>query len=493
MHPPSIHISFILLCIISSCFSSQSTDTKPLSQNSIVLDLSHVRSLYTPSMTILNSTRYDFLDIIEPVTAYIDGYLLSLNLGTPPQVFQVYLDTGSDLTWVPCGTSSYQCMECGSNEHSTSKRPTPMFLPSQSSTNTMDLCGSRFCVDVHSSDNRFDPCAAAGCAIPAFTSGLCARPCPPFSYTYGGGALVLGSLARDSVTLHGSVHGIAPLSPVAFPGFSFGCVGSSIREPIGIAGFGKGTLSLPSQLGFLGKGFSHCFLGFRFARNPNFTSPLVMGELALSSATETDGFLFTPMLKSFTYPNFYYIGLEGISLGANINGSTAAMAIAAPPSLSSVDPRGDGGVLVDTGTTYTHLPGPFYAAVMSSLSSAVPYERSRDMEDRTGFDLCFKVPCARAPCAEEDDELPPISLHLAGGGGGARLTLPKLSCYYPVTAVKDNVVVKCLLFQRMDEEEEAGGGPGAVLGSFQMQNVEVVYDLVAGRVGFRPRDCAVRA
>ncbi|CAN6337118.1 unnamed protein product [Urochloa humidicola] len=483
MHP-FIHTYIILLCIISSFFNSQATDTKPQTQNSLVLGLSHVRSLYAPSMTLLNSTNYDFLDIIEPVTAYTDGYLLSLNLGTPPQVFQVYLDTGSDLTWVPCGTSSYQCMECGNELRSSSKPPpTPMFLPSQSSSNAMDLCGSRFCVDVHSSDNRFDPCAAAGCAIPAFTAGLCPRPCPPFSYTYGGGALVLGSLARDSVTLHGSAHGIDPLSPVEFPGFSFGCVGSSVREPIGIAGFGKGTLSLPSQLGFLGKGFSHCFLGFRFARNPNVTSPLVMGDLALPAATD-GGFVFTPMLKSVTYPNFYYIGLEGVSLGL---GGAGGAAVAAPPSLSGVDSRGDGGVLVDTGTTYTHLPGPFYAAVLAAVASAAPYERSRDAEARTGFGLCFRVPCARAPCAAEDDALPAIGLHLGGGGGG-RLALPKMSSYYPVSAVRDGAVVKCLLLQRMDDE---GSGPGAVLGSFQMQNVEVVYDLVAGRVGFRPRDCAL--
>ncbi|CAN6327643.1 unnamed protein product [Urochloa humidicola] len=481
MHPFT-HIYIILLCTISSFFNSQATDTKPQIQNSLVLGLSLVRSLYAPSMTLLNSTNYDFLDIIEPVTAYTDGYLLSLNLGTPPQVFQVYLDTGSDLTWVPCGTSSsYQCLECG-NEHSSSKPPTPMFLPSQSSSNTMDLCGSRFCVDVHSSDNRFDPCAAAGCAIPAFTSGLCSRPCPPFAYTYGGGALVLGSLGRDSVTLHGSAHGIGPLSPVEFPGISFGCVGSSIREPIGIAGFGKGTLSLPSQLGFLGKGFSHCFLGFRFARNPNVTSSLVMGDLALPSATD-DGFLFTPMLKSVTYPNFYYIGLEGVSLGSDGGGADAMVAVA-PPSLSGVDSK-----LVDTGTTYTQLPAPFYGTVLAAIAAAAPYERSRDMEARTGFGLCFRVPCAGAA---EDDALPAIRLHL-GGGGGATLALPKLSSYYPVTAVRDGAVVKCLLFQRMEGEAGGGGGgPGAVLGSFQMQNVEVVYDLVAARVGFRPRDCALR-
>ncbi|GJM89035.1 hypothetical protein PR202_ga05631 [Eleusine coracana subsp. coracana] len=462
-------------------FNTYAEDSKPQIKSSLVLGLSHVRSLFTPSMALLNSTNFDFLDIIEPVTAYTDGYLLSLNLGTPPQVFQVYLDTGSDLSWVPCGTSSYQCLQCGNDIHTPTK-PTPTFSPSQSSTNTRDLCGSRFCVDVHSSDNRYDPCAAAGCSITAFTSGLCPRTCPPFSYTYGGGALVLGSLSRDAVTLHGSVSGTGPL-PIQFPGFCFGCVSSSVREPIGIAGFGKGILSLPSQLGFLNKGFSHCFLGFRYARNPNITSSLVMGDLALSSVTSE--FLFTPMLKSATYPNFYHIGLEAISIGDD-DDTAAVVTAAAPPSLSSIDAQGNGGVIVDTGTTYTHLPDPFYASITSSISSAVPYERSRDLETRTGFDLCFKVPCARAPCTA--DALPPVSLHLAGG---AKLTLPKMSCYYPVTAPRDSVVVKCLLFQRM-EDDGTGGGPGAVLGSFQMQNVEVVYDLVTGRIGFQPRDCAVQ-
>lgn len=473
-----IHLS-ILLCLLSTTLISYAKDSK--AHSSVVLGLSHVRSLSAPSMVIINSTRFDFLDIIEPVTTYTDGYLLSLNLGMPPQVFQVYLDTGSDLTWVPCGTnSSYQCLECG-NEHSTSK-PIPSFSPSQSSSNMKELCGSRFCVDIHSSDNSHDPCAAVGCAIPSFMSGLCTRPCPPFSYTYGGGALVLGSLAKDIVTLHGSIFGIAILLDV--PGFCFGCVGSSIREPIGIAGFGKGILSLPSQLGFLDKGFSHCFLGFRFARNPNFTSSLIMGDLALSAK---DDFLFTPMLKSITNPNFYYIGLEGVSIGDGA-------AIAAPPSLSSIDSEGNGGMIVDTGTTYTHLPDPFYTAILSSLASVILYERSYDLEMRTGFDLCFKIPCTHTPCTQ--DELPLINFHFLGD---VKLTLPKDSCYYAVTAPKNSVVVKCLLFQRMDNDDDdddvggANNGPGAVLGSFQMQNVEVVYDMEAGRIGFQPKDCALHS
>ncbi|GJN14899.1 hypothetical protein PR202_gb01774 [Eleusine coracana subsp. coracana] len=421
-------------------FNIYAEDSKPQIKSSLVLGLSHVRS--SKCTWTLGVTSPGF-PVAQPAT---------------------------------------QCLQCGNDIHTTTK-PAPTFFPSQSSTNTWDLCGSRFCVDVHSSDNRYDPCAAAGCSITAFTSGLCPRTCPPFSYTYGGAALVLGSLSRDTVTLHGSISGTGPL-PIQFPGFCFGCVSSSVREPIGIAGFGKGILSLPSQLGFLNKGFSHCFLGFRYARNPNITSSLVMGDLALSSVTSD--FLFTPMLKSATYPNFYHIGLEAISIGDD-DDTAAIVTAAAPLSLSSIDAQGNGGVIVDTGTTYTHLPDPFYVSIISSVSLAVLYERSHDLETRTGFDLCFKVPCTRALCTA--DALPPVSLHLAGG---AKVTLPKMSCYYPVTAPRDSVVVKCLLFQRMDDDG-TGGGPGAVLGSFQMQNVEVVYDLVMGRIGFRPRDCAVEA
>lgn len=51
-------------------------------------------------------------------------------------------------------------------------------------------------------------------------------------------------------------------------------------------------------------------------------------------------------------------------------------------------------------------------------------------------------------------------------------------------------VVKCLLFQSMDDSEY---GPAGVLGSFQQQNVEVVYDLEKQRIGFQPMDCASAA
>ncbi|XP_038971768.1 probable aspartyl protease At4g16563 [Phoenix dactylifera] len=401
--------------------------------------------------------------MVEPLREYKDGYLISLNLGTPPQVIQVYMDTGSDLTWVPCGNISFECMECDDYRN---YKLVATFSPSRSPSSLRDICTSPFCTSVHSSDNPYDPCAMAGCSIGSLVRGTCPRPCPSFSYNYGAGGLTIGSLTRDTLRVHGG----DPVVLREIPSFCFGCVGSTYREPIGIAGFGKGVLSLPSQLGFLQKGFSHCFLGYKFANNPNITSPLVVGDLAISSKEHHQ---FTPMLKTPIYPNYYYVGLEGITVG---NGTI----IEAPLSLKSFDLEGNGGMLIDSGTTYTHLPEPFYSHLLLELGSGITYMRSNELEERTGFDLCYKIPCSNSSCS---DDLPTITLHFLNS---VKLTLPEEDCFYAVGAPKDSLVVKCLLFQAMDDDY----GPAGVLGSFQQQNMEVVYDLEKERIGFLPMDCA---
>ncbi|XP_042477811.1 probable aspartyl protease At4g16563 [Macadamia integrifolia] len=409
------------------------------------------------------------LDMQEPLREVRDGYLISLNLGTPPQVIQVYLDTGSDLTWVPCGNLTFDCMDCDDYRN---YRAMATFSPFQSSSALRDLCTSTFCVEVHSSDNSYDPCTIAGCSLSTLLGGSCRRPCPSFSYTYGAGGIVIGSLTRDTLRVHGSSSNVFR----DIPNFIFGCVGVTYREPIGIAGFGRGTLSLPSQLGLLQKGFSHCFLAFKFANNPNISSPLVIGEIAISSQ---DNFEFTPMLRSPMYPNYYYIGLEAITVG---NMST----IEVPSSLRVFDSEGNGGLLIDSGTTYTHLPEPFYTQLISVLQSVITLPRSTDIETRTGFNLCYKVPYLSNKTAL-DDLLPSISFHFLNN---VTLVLPKENYFYAMGPPSNSTVVKCFLFQSMDDGDY---GPSGVFGNFQQQNVEVVYDLENERVGFQPMDCAYSA
>ncbi|WOK99558.1 hypothetical protein Cni_G08270 [Canna indica] len=462
-------VSFSLLLLSTTVFSRLHPSKHKLEHNSLVLGLSHARVLSVPD-PLYSSKPMETLDMIEPLRGYKDGYLISLNLGTPPQVIQVYMDTGSDLTWVPCGNISFECMDCDDYRN---HKLVSTFSPSYSFSSIRDICTSSLCTDVHSSDNPYDPCTMAGCSIATLLNGKCLRPCPSFAYTYGAGGLVIGSLTRDTLRVHTQ---LSTATTREVSNFGFGCVGSTYREPIGIAGFGKGALSLPSQLGFLQKGFSHCFLGFKYVNNPNASSPLVIGSLAISSKEQ---FLFTPMLRSpISYPNYYYLGLEGISIANEttiINGSS---------NLRAFDSAGNGGMLIDSGTTYTHLPEPFYLLLLSKLDSMITYPRSNEFEQRTGFNLCYEIPCSNLPCS---DNLPSIALHFLNN---VKLSLPKENCFYAMSAPKGSKVVKCFLFQIMDDGEY---GPAGVFGSFQQQNMEVVYDLENERIGFQLMDCAAYA
>ncbi|KAK9268013.1 hypothetical protein L1049_010452 [Liquidambar formosana] len=474
MPAPFTFTTFLFFLLVTALLLNASQSlAKHRNPSSLILGLSHSRTtLPIPKVSTVSTKRpSELLDMMEPLREVRDGYLISLNLGTPPQVIQVYMDTGSDLTWVPCGNLTFDCMDC--DQYYRSNKLMDTFSPSNSASSSRDSCASSFCTEIHSSDNSYDPCTMAGCSLTTLLKATCSRPCPSFAYTYGAGGLVIGTLTRDTLRVHGS----SPNVTRELQMFSFGCVGSTYREPIGIAGFGRGALSLPSQLGFVQKGFSHCFLAFKFANNPNISSPLVVGDLAISSK---DHLQFTPMLKSPMYPNYYYIGVEAITVG-NIS------ATAVPLSLREFDSHGNGGMLIDSGTTYTHLPEPFYSQLLSVLQSVITYPRATDVETRTGFDLCYKVPCAGNITSADDLLLPSITFHFLNN---VSLVLPKGNHFYAMAAPSNSIVVKCLLFQRMDDGDY---GPAGVLGSFQQQNVEVVYDLEKERIGFQSMDCASAA
>ncbi|XP_065854739.1 probable aspartyl protease At4g16563 [Euphorbia lathyris] len=467
---------FLLFILHLFFISNQSLAKQKNPNNRLILSLTHSStSLPHPKHSRTKLTQLD-QTMIEPLREVRDGYLISLNIGTPPQVIQVYMDTGSDLTWVPCGNLSFDCLNC--DEYKNSKL-TSAFSSSSSSTYYRDSCSSPFCIEIHSSDNPFDSCTMSGCSLATIVKGNCPRPCPSFAYTYGAGGVVIGTLTRDSIRVHEN----RGFSFREISKFVFGCVGSTYHEPIGIAGFGRGKLSFPSQLGLVKKGFSHCFLPFKYSNNPNFSSSLIIGDVALSSNDKDDNFMqFTPMLKSPIYPNYYYIGLESITLIGDNN--ISAINTQVQSNLREFDSLGNGGMLIDSGTTYTHLPEPLYSQLLSALKSAIDYPRAFEVEMRSGFDLCYKVPCSDNS-SSNGFEFPAISFHFLNN---VSVVLPQENHFYAMSAPSNSSVVKCLLFQSM---EDGDFGPAAVFGSFQQQNLKVVYDLENERIGFQPMDCAL--
>ncbi|CAM0903596.1 unnamed protein product [Alopecurus aequalis] len=402
-------------------------------------------------------------------------YTLSLTVGpvSAANPVTLFLDTGSDLVWFPC--APFTCMLCEGKptpgNTSSSQGPLPPPIDSRRVP-----CASPLCSAAHSSAPPADLCAAANCPLDDIETGSCAsrHACPPLYYAYGDGSLV-AHLRRGRVSLAASV---------AVENFAFACAHTALAEPVGVAGFGRGRLSLPAQLApGLSGSFSYCLVAHSFrADRLAQPSPLILGRDPDATASagridpaETD-FVYTPLLHNPKHPYFYSVALEAVSVGGT--------RILARPELGYVDSDGGGGMVVDSGTTFTMLPNETHARVAEEFSRAMAaarFQRADAVEDETGLAPCYYY--ASSPSSDRD--VPPMALHF---GGNATVLLPR-SNYFMGFKSEEGRSVGCLMLMRSWEDDESAG-PAGTLGNLQQQGFEVVYDVDAGRVGFALRRCA---
>ncbi|XP_073134809.1 probable aspartyl protease At4g16563 [Henckelia pumila] len=402
-------------------------------------------------------------------------YTLSLSLGS--QTISLYMDTGSDVVWLPC--HPFECILCeGKYSPSSITNPGPLNLTSATTVG----CKSAACSAVHSSLPSSDLCAIAKCPLETIEISDCKSfPCPPFYYAYGDGSFV-AELYEDTFSI--------PMSrpPLKLPKFTFGCANSALGEPIGVAGFGRGLLSLPAQLANkspdIGNYFSYCLVshGFdptRFHR----PSPLVLGrydeiksrkQFAQSRVLYT----YTPMLDNPKHPYFYCVGLESISIGNT--------RIQAPTSLKRVDGRGNGGMVVDSGTTFTMLPKKFYNSVVREFASQIGSGRRRAsrVEERTGLSPCYYGNRGEKKLM---GNVPQLAFHFVGN---STVAMPRKNYLYEFYDGDAKRKVGCLMLMDGGDEADSDGGPAGLLGNYQQQGFEVAYDLELKRVGFARRKCA---
>ncbi|KAH7840957.1 hypothetical protein Vadar_023829 [Vaccinium darrowii] len=265
-----------------------------------------------------------------------DGaYFMNFSIGTPPNSYYGIMDTGSDLIWTQCKP----CFQCFS-------QPAPVFEPKQSSTYSNLSCSSNLCQDLESYCND-------GCE---------------YIYGYGGGTIIIGYLATETFTIGG----------VSLLNIGFGCTvftydGQGFGD--GLVGLGRGPLSLISQLGE--PKFSYCLTYWEGTK----PSTLVVGPQP--SVNSSSGVKTTPLLQNPFNPTFYYVSLEGITIGGTklpINKTTFAL-----------NADGSGGVIVDSGTTFTFLELSAYILVREEFISQVQLPVV-NASDSTGLDLCFKLP-----------------------------------------------------------------------------------------------------
>ncbi|KAE9452126.1 hypothetical protein C3L33_15973, partial [Rhododendron williamsianum] len=157
-------------------------------------------------------------------------------------------------------------------------------------------------------------------------------------------------------------------------------------------------------------------------------------------------------------PTFYYLSLEGITIGSTtlpINKTTFAL-----------NADGSGGLIIDSGTTFTYLAQSAYNLVRKEFVSQVKLPVV-DASDSTGLDLCFELPSDPSSV-----KIPSLVFHFTDADLGFPTENYMLS----------NSSIMCLAIV-------GSGGTFSIFGNVQQQNFLVVYDLHEETLSFQATEC----
>ena len=376
-------------------------------------------------------------------------YYANIALGDPsPRTFQVIVDTGSTLTYVPCAT----CAKCGTHTGGTRFDPTGKWLK----------CKQK-------------ECKAAGGNGVCTGRGAAANRCT-YSRTYAEGSGVSGDLVRDKMHFGGD---IAPDTNGTLD-VVFGCTNTESgtihdQEADGLIGLGNNQFaSIPNQLADthgLPRVFSLCFGSFEGG------GALSFGRLP--ATPHTPQLMYTDMRVNNAHPAYYVV-------------STTAMKIGDVAVATRDDLAVGYGTVLDSGTTFTYVPTKVFHATAAALDAAVTTNAPSEKKlvkvpgPDPGYpdDVCFQREGATesAPIvtmANLGEYYPPLTIAFAGDG--ASLVLPP-SNYLFVHGKKPGAF--CLGV--MDNK-----GQGTLIGGISVRDVLVEYDKTVdgGRIGFAATDC----
>lgn len=379
------------------------------------------------------------------------GYSVSLAFGTPPQKIPLVFDTGSSLMWVPC-TKSYTCDNCTFSHINPNKIAT--FKLRRSTTFRIVDCRSPKCGWLYESD------------VQARCPGSRPQPCPAYLMQYG-----LGSTSGRPIT-----ENLDLPENIVVEDFFLGCSVYSVQQPQGIAGFGRAPASLPNQLKL--RKFSYCLLSHSFDDKPKSSALALIGTKS-SGAGRVHGVKYTPLLKNPSkspYDEYYYIHLTKITVGES------KTKVKLPSKFLVASPNGNGGTIVDSGSTFTFMDPALYGPLIKEMAAQTRnYKRVHDVEVQSGFGLCYDIPDAR------NASFPRLAFHFKGG---AKMELPVANYFSFMT----DLGVWCLTI--VSTSSPAGPsvpvGPAIILGNYQQQDFYIEYDLEHQRLGFKKQKCGLK-
>ena len=442
----SFSLSLLFIFSFSHYCNSMEYLKLPLVQKSPLSSPAELLSADTRRLSAALHGRHGALKspLISGASTGSGQYFADLRIGSPPQSLLLVADTGSDLVWVKCSA----CRNCSAH------RPGSEFLARHSRTFSPHHCYDSPCRLVP------HPRPAPPCNRTRIHS-----PCI-YEYSYADGSATSGFFSKETTTFNTSSGRETKVDD-----FSFGCgfklsgpsvTGASFNGAQGVMGLGRGTKSFSSQLGRrFGNKFSYCLLDYTISPPPK--SYLTIGA-SQNDAVSRRLFSYTPLVTNPLSPSFYYIAIEGVA----VDGARLPIS----PSVWAVDENGNGGTVVDSGTTLTFLAEPAYRQVMAAFRRRVRLPAPVGAA-ALGFDLCVNVSgAARA-------RLPRLSFALAGKS----VLSPPARNYFIEAADR----VKCLAIQPV---KPASGL--SVIGNLMQQGYLFEFDRDRSRLGFTRHGCAFR-
>ncbi|KAJ1428767.1 Xylanase inhibitor, C-terminal [Sesbania bispinosa] len=278
-------------------------------------------------------------------------------------------------------------------------------------------------------------------------------------------ACALANLASGYLIIS-MTNGINPTETINFGSFPISCAPQTLlqslpKDAVGVAGLSQAPLALPAQLNAshrkLAKKFAFCLPSSEETKGVIFFGDVPIYFLPPAKIDLIGTLSYTPLLQHPKSPE-YYIGLKSIS----INGKGSYFR----RNIFQLDNSGNGGVKISTTVPYTMLRSDIYKIFVKDFSEAIG-GIPRAMK-RGPFEVCVnarRIGLSVIP-------FPQIDLELSNG--------KNWTIFKPNSIIDMGNSVGCLAF--VDGGKKAK--QAVVIGTYQMENQLMLFDLAASRLGF---------
>ncbi|CAI5493968.1 unnamed protein product, partial [Closterium sp. Naga37s-1] len=393
-------------------------------------------------------------------------YYVQLGIGTPPQTFNLDIDTGSNLLWI-------NCLPCNPCTLSKTLQTNPPFDSAKSSSVKLLQCSNKACINpdrtvkIRNCNVTAKPLAKGSAAGSAGGSGE-DLGCM-YSVAYGDGSGTSGRLLGDVIHLPISGSARAFKVPITFgcgnsqQGNFYNGLGWTYYQALdGLIGLGRGSLSLLTAVGAYKEFFpirqvvAHCLGG------DGGGGWMTVGDLPIPPLTA-----FTPLRPDET---FYKVTLRKVFVG----GIEVAVNPAQYGNLTH------GNAIFDSGTTYSIMPPLFVPPLFHLIQTAVGLPRYPFSIGKEGS-LCFS---STDELTAEDvrNRFPHINLQFEGRG--VFMNLPPHT--YTFKAMDEGVEIVCTQVVLGSDTMKAPHGLAFIIGG-ELQHAGCEDSMVGGKAHWAAR------